>query len=654
MEKEEALKKAKEFIDGLSKEQIDELKNAYKEAIDKFLTEAKTKLDSINLEIEELENKRKDTPDLSERSNLFFKISQLQKLPNFYKNVIKAYENGGDSISFTDKRGVQHGGISNFSEVKTDVIVFDEETLLTDPIPNYVPFIDEDVFKQKGYVFDAIRISKNTYILAVNGYNEFRKQTYTQEQIVKGTPTDEEQGYCIVTLDQLVLINDYYYTKARAIKIKEAKERNERSEKHYDNLPIQRREAFLNQKNYYNSLPKAVQKKISKEDYESLDLLGKEALYKPFKKYNPERLKPQLESTQMWASFHAMYERFLNPEALPMTKDRKPISITETRFGIYGNPEVFAYWYSFADMMKWKLKDIKVARETESEIRKIAQETSFGESNTNDELRSKYGILVKRQNGSKIQPTEINQIKEAWVKVQKLFGGLSNLANEDGLKISHTADTFVYASKASGMYIPKMKTIAVSNKYGAEKFDCIMAHEVAHYIDNRVGEQKGNRYSTDNFEGTAGVIASKFRKLMNKPSDSDYINATKECFARALELYFAIETYGENTTYFQSKIVGEILYFDAESYINKENYEKEIKPLIVQFLNEEKDFFKYLIEDASEPIEITKEIEVKNASTENAELISAIDTFEMLIKLGGTESEIKEWEQAVETFKMLV
>jgi hypothetical protein len=652
MEAKSSKELAKEFIDSMSKEDIESVKNAYVETLKKLIVDAQNKLNEIDLKISELKKEKEDTKDIGRRTEISDEVKKLDKTTNFYKNLIKSYENVGNSINFNDKRGIRHEQIPDFKEIKTDVIVFDEETLLQDDIPAYIPYIDEDKFRLKGYVFDAIRIGSNEYLLAVNGYNEKTKGVYdykTSKEVGGGEhPSDAEQGYVLVTLDQLVLINDYYYTKAKAIKIKEAAERNKRSEDYYDKLSIEKRENFLNQKNYWHSLPKAVQKKVTKEEYETLNLTEKEALYKPFKKYNPERLKAQLNTNTMWQSFHAMYERFLNPEALPMTKDKRPVTINQSRVGIYGNDEVFDYWYWFVDMMKWKLNDIKVQREIESEIRKIALETSFGESNTNLELKEKYGILVKRQNGSQIQPIEINQIKESWVKVQSVFGGLSHIALNDNLKISHTADKYCYASKAAGMYIPKMKTIAVSNKYGFEKFECIMAHEVAHYIDNRIGESKGERYSTDNYEGTAGVIANKFRKLMNKKSDSDYINSTKECFARALEQYFAIESFGENVSYYESKATGEILYFDAESYVNKENFDGTMKPLIKQFLDEEQTFFKYLVDlNDNKPAE-------KITIEEPNEIAKAIETFKMLINLGGSDAELKEWNEAIETFKMLV
>jgi hypothetical protein len=630
MTKEEALQKAKEFVDNLTPEEINSIREQYKNVVDSIIIESQNKIDEIEKKIADNEKAKRETEDISLRTDLSEENRNLKNLPNYYKNIVKAYKNGGDTISFIDKRGVEHPRIPNFTTIKTDKIIFDEETILTDEMPLYIPYIDEPVFVSKGYLFDAIRIDKNKYILAVNGYLEKEKGIW-KSRLQKyegggGQAKDDKQGYILVTLDQLVLINDYYNTKAKGIKLKEAKDATIRSEQNYDRIPLERRERYLGQKDFYFSLPAAIKKKITKEQYESLSFQEKEAIYKPFKRYSPKRLKIVLETNRMWVSFHNMYERFLDPNALPVVeKTRKPLTIDEPRGGAVGHPDVWQYWYNFSEMMKWKLKDIKVQREIESEIRKIAIETSFGESNTNPELKETYGILVKRQNGSKIQPTEIEQIRNSWVNVQKLFGGLSNMAKIDNLKISHTADKFVYASKASGMYIPSMKTIAVTNKYGNEKFQCIMAHEVAHYVDNKIGEEKGERYSTDNYEGTSGIIASKFRKLLNKKSDSDYINATKECFARALEQFFAIETFGENVTYYESATVGEITYVKADSYVSLENYNNTIKPLIVQFLNEEKEFFKYLVDLTETQIntELQKGIEVEQEHKKTFENVAS-------------------------------
>ena len=94
------------------------------------------------------------------------------------------------------------------------------------------------------------------------------------------------------------------------------------------------------------------------------------------------------------------------------------------------------------------------------------------------------------------------------------------------------------------MYVPTKRTIAVSDKFGSEQFTQIFAHETGHYIDHKMGERAGKRYITDDYEGLAGKIAFSFRSGMNAQSDSDYTNATKECFARALEQYFAMQNFG--------------------------------------------------------------------------------------------------------------
>jgi hypothetical protein len=616
MTKEEALNKAKEIISNFTPEEINAMRDGYKNIVDGLIINAQNEVDKIEAKIVENNRTKLETEDISLRTNLSVENAELKNTPYFYQNLIKTYKGGGDAVSFTDKRGLEHPRVPNFTTIKTDKIIFDEQTILTDEIPSYIPYIDESVFQTKGYVFDAIRIEKNKYILAGNGYVEKTEPNWSQrnneKQFIPEHPSDAKQNYVLVTLDQLVLINDYYYTKAKGIRVKEAKEKTQRSEESYNRIPLERRERHLSHKNFYDGLPVAIKKKITRENYESLNLEEKEALYKPFQRYNPKRLKydVKLDSQHMWVSFHNMYERFVDPTALPLQPiTLKPLNIDEKRSKAHGHADVWAYWKWFVDMMKWKLKDIKVQREIESEIRKIALETSFGESNTNAELKERLGILVKRQNGSQIKPNEIEQIRVSWINVQKLFGGLSHMAKTDNLKISHTADKFVYASKAAGMYIPSMKTIAVSNKYGNEKFQCIMAHEVAHYIDNRVGEQKGERYSTDNYEGTSGIIASEFRKLLNKKTDSDYINATKECFARALEQYFAIENFGSDVVYYESNNTGEIPYVKADSYISLENYNKIIKPLIIKFLDEEKEFFKFLVELQSESSQMQTELQ---------------------------------------------
>ncbi len=599
----EAEKAAQSFIDALPNGAIEEFKNAYLALISEqevtLSALQKQKSDLENEQKSDLENERKilydeekaigyDKIKMERRMALGLQIKKVVSLITNQENVVVAIKNNGDLVNFTDKKDDKHINIPSFIKVNTETISFDEDTILADEKPIYIPSIDEEVFKQKGYIFDSIRIAPDEYILASNGYKE-RVSTsntdFSNEQKYY-LPTSAEQGFILVTLDQLVLINDYYYIKAKAVAKKYAEDKNSRTEAHYDSLSLERRGAFLNQKNFYSSLPSAIKKKISQTEYEVLGIEEKEKLYKPYKRYGAKRLVSKLNENQMWVSFHEMYERFLNPEALPINKNRQPIPLGSSRFGAYGNEEVFAYWYTFSDMMKWKLNDIKVQREIESENYKTAIETSFGESNTNDILYSQYGILVKRQNGDAINPEEIEQIRKAIYAVESKFGVIKDFAIKKGLKISHTGNKLVFASKAAGMYISKKGTISVSAKFGANQFENILAHESAHFIDNVIGSEDGKRYMTDNYESLAGEIAFFMRKNMNTKTDSDYVNATKECFARALEQYFAIETHGENAELFQSNEMSSIsTYFTADSYLSKLNY-TTIKPMIEKFLEQ--------------------------------------------------------------------
>ncbi len=606
---DEAKKAANEMVAKLSEQDLSDIKAQFEQIkTNTLLSEQKT-LDFLNGEREKLIEQKKAL-DAAKNYQATFEIAEkvykLDKEIRNQGNVILAIKNNGDTSSFTDKKGIEHKGIPAFTSIKTDFISFDEETILTDSLPAYIPLIDEEIFARKGYIFDAIRIDKDIYILATNGYKEHAKQSRYEENADITKPAEDfEQGYVLVTLDQLALISDYYHKKAKATIEKRAQEADKRNEEYYDKLPRERREKHLNQVGFYRTLPANVKKKISQSDYEALPLEEKEKHYKPFAKGVRKRLNSKLSENEMWVSFHQMYERFINPLAVP-PKPR------------YGNPEVFDYWHKFRYMMDWKLKDIAVQRQFESDIRAAAIETSFGESNTDSALKEQYGILVKRQNGEKIQPNEIEQIRKAWEGSNKSFGTLVALAKDSNLKISHTGKTLVFASKAVGMYIPKMKTIAVSAKLGDNQFENIMAHEIAHWIDNTLGATTGHRYASDDFESKAGLIGDTMRKGMNKRSESDYINSTKECFARSLEQYYAIETHGQEATVIANYTALDVMrpYFSEDAYVPKEVYDNKLKPLIVAFLEENKEFFKYdvpvveetkIIEQKQEPME-TKEI----------------------------------------------
>lgn len=606
-----------EMLSVMTPETLNKLKEEVYDAMEQSILDAEAdfvkllhEITALDTELRELNEKEKTLPYGDEkrlnnerRGVIRSEKEKLDMLIINQRNVVKALRSGGDLSSFEDKKEFKYSGIPDFRKVKTSIIAFDEDTILTQIVPDYIPFIDENIFRFKGYLFDAIRIEPDTYLVAANGNTAFGQRLQGASQEI--TPdTYKTCGYLLMTLDQLVLTNEYYFVKAKAKEIEKAQLADEANEKYYDSVPESRRASILNQKNYYTVLPAAIKKKVTQAEYEAMTLSQKEELYKPFKRSSVKRLTSKLEEDAMWISYHKMYERFINPAAV-MPSAR------------VANHEVFEYWRVFRDMMKWKILDIRVQRESESDIRKLALETSFGFSNTNDSLKDEFGILVKRQNGEAINAIEIEQIKDAWEMAEDTFGTLSNNAYKDNLKISHTGTRYVFSSKAAGMYLANIKTIAASEKSGPTQFQCTMAHEIAHWIDNTLGGLYGKRYMTDDYESTAGRLAFEFRNGINKKTDSEYINATKECFARAMEQYFAIQNFGDEAmiVFSRTPLSAPRPYFAEDDYVSKEHYYNVIKPLVEKFLKENRNFFRYYtappIQDETSGIKMASGGEIK-------------------------------------------
>ncbi len=582
---------------------------------------------------------------MDERNKIRKQIRHLKSNLMNQENILEALKKGGSVIQIEDKTGNITSNIPDFRSIETKNISFDEDKILIEEKPNYIPIINEETFKSKGYVFDAIRVNKDSYILAISGFK---------------TNPEEKTDYVLVTLDQLVLCMDYYFTKAKAAAKKIADDQTERSEKHYDSLPESNRERHLNQKNYYSSLPTAVKKKVTQEQWESFNLVEKESYYKPFKKYGSKRLVSKLREDQMWISFHKMYETFVNPEHKEgsgkvlydweekgyIMKGSAEFTLNKSPKSVFGHPMVFSYWKEFREMMNFKILDIQQQREELSENYAIAMETSFGLSNTNDELLGEYGILVKRQNGDQINALETEQIACGINSVYNIFGNLKTKMAEYGMKISHTGKKNVFASKSIGVFISQMGTIAISDKYSDEEFKSTFSHEVAHFIDYILGETNGKRHASDDYESTAGILGFTLRNHMNKPKteQTDYINSTSECFARAMEQFFMIEHFGDEAeiVFTTTKLDHPEKIFSNDNFVNKENYYNKIRPLILQLLEENKQLF-----DSNQLPDIGNMIDKK------AEIQDAINGLEILLDLSPIE-EKKEIQEAIDGLLLLL
>jgi hypothetical protein len=618
-------------------------KIAEKENLLKEIQALKDRIEQLKKEYSQTEDWKSQKTNSEERYEIDgVKIPALENKLHNADNYLRAVTNGGTVVSFKDALGNKVREIPDFREIKTDLISFDQDTILVDEVPAYIPIINERSFKNRGCIFDAIRMTTNTYILSPFVYN-FGK----------------ENQFILVTLDQLVLINLYYITKLKAVNQKEADRRTQRNVDYYYTLSEEKRKGHFAQKGYYNSLPAKVKKEVSEEIWETLSLEEKEKLYIPIKRFNAEKIKSKLEEGYMWSSFHDMYNQFVNAEALKYTlnkatNERTYLPLGTSKIGNYANREVSIYWDAFKDMMQYKLKDIKFQREEQSENYKTAIETSFGDSNTKDTLLAEYGVMVKRQNGDEINFTETEQIRESLEAVQSVFGNLKDKFIEAKMKISHTGNKLVFARKAIGVYIGSMGTIASSNKYGNIIFDTTIAHEIAHFIDNYLGIKNGKRWATDDYESLAGKIAFNFRNNMNKPKSeqTEYINATKECFARALEQYFAVSKYGEDVEIVYSDSPASVpeKVFTQNAYVGKRAYYDVMKPLIDNFFEENKDFFKLTINlDADSPAIIAEtQLEIKNNDVKEA-----IEALELLLEVS-EEQEKEEIKDAIEVLKMLL
>ena len=646
--KKEIEKQIKEYFDSLSPEQLTSIQDEFVQTIDKIKNESVEKLQSLKEEKERIEIERKslgsDYGNWDKKNELLITINSLKNSILHQENVVKVLENKGLICNITDQDGYEYKDIPDFRKVDTTEFNFDEKTVLIEPIPKYVPFIDEEKFRIHSYVFDAIRVTEDSYLVCVGTYS--RKQK-------------ENNSFFIVTLDQLVLIIDYYTSKAKAKNIEEAEMYNQRAKERYFAMPESEKRRYMFQRNIYSNLSVANKKKISREDFEALDLEGREKYYLPITRHNAKRITSKLGENQMWISFHVMYEDFIDKTKSLLDKEGKP-----NPNGRYADPVVMKYWKDFAEMINYKLKDIKIQREDYSETYKQAIETSFGESNVDPILKEQYGILVKRQNGDKIKPIEIELIRDSWVKIQKVYGNIKAEALKNNLKISHSGEKLMFAMKALGVYIPQMGTIGVSNKLGEVDFRSTFSHEVAHFIDNFIGKLNGKRWATDDYESLAGKIAFTFRNSMNKPksSQTDYINATKECFARALQQYFGMKTEGEDvlTMNVDSKISTTGIEINKHpNFVNKFTFKSEIEPLIEQFLKENLDVFETTVDldgtnDLAPITEEEKEVQFEQQEEQQEESIDdLILGLEVLLKYS-SESEQEEIKNTIEGLKILL
>ncbi len=235
--------------------------------------------------------------------------------------------------------------------------------------------------------------------------------------------------------------------------------------------------------------------------------------------------------------------------------------------------------------MKQKLSDMNIQIEENYSAYAKGQETAYGNSGTRKDLLDEYGVLVKRQNGDAINKKEIDEIRTALDAVYGVYGNRASMAKGFGLKVSHSGKVLMHARNAAGIYFPSHRAIGVTMRNGEMGFGFTLAHEWAHFMDNYLGSKGGRHfYASDDWSSLPGKIARTFRSNMASPQKSDYQNRTCECFARALEQFFA--TKKGNQAEYQAQWNGK------GNHPRQSVYEATVLPLVDRFFEEDDELLK--------------------------------------------------------------
>jgi hypothetical protein len=551
----------KDKIQGLTKRQIiGKLVYAHYNAVKKAINDGKVvddKVLSIYNDLKEAYSKKRSA--MSEETKR--KISEAlkkNKVEETDNKILKKENNEAEDQGFSDinkkdyqpKEGQKISGVySSYSTQDTeftletkdytdipplDVVIPKAKDILNKPKPYFIPNIDEKHFSRNSYTLSAVKLDEDKYLVALDGFE--KSENYR-------TILNQSGNYAIMSLDTFVATQNYYQLKAK----EEFKKRKiEDLEK--------RRERYAESMMRIKGVSKEEAMKMAKDYY---------------KKPSGQRLKILSKNRVTYDQLHMI-------QNVKTKEDGSKLSRTEA-----------LREYSELNKIKnQKSLDLSLQQEYIDSAYTKGAETSFGDSNTKDDLLKDYGVKVKRQNGDEITKDEISQIKEAMDVTTKLFGNNKEMNKEFGLKISHAGEKRMHARRAIGLFHPYYNAIGVSEAYGDNKFQFTFGHEYAHFMDYWIGKQTGNTYASDKEGSAANEIARVFRKNMNKPPISDYCSRTCECFARALEQYTAIETYGDNVNKIKKK------YIETDEQVNLEIYKTKIKPLVEKFIDENKEILK--------------------------------------------------------------
>lgn len=271
-------------------------------------------------------------------------------------------------------------------------------------------------------------------------------------------------------------------------------------------------------------------------------------------------------------------------------------------YQIQNNVVFLEQWQPLLENIKGKRLDMNYQKQDYIDSYSKAVETAYGDSKTFNNLYNDFGVKIKKQNGTNFSKPEIEKLSETLKKVYAHYGNLSELAGEYGLKISYADNCMQFARKNIGLFTPFHNAIGISFFNEAKQLtvaginhlpDVTLAHEVAHWLDSQKGKESHNFFASDKYGSLENQIATKFKeeiKLREKSNKSatrigkadeihlgEYWHRTCECFARAMEQYYALK---------QGIDLSEEI-----AYARKDNFEEDFIPLIEELMEENKRYF---------------------------------------------------------------
>ena len=449
------------------------------------------------------------------------------------------------------------------------------DDILTKPVPTYIPPINEYIFsrgtRNEGFLLDSVPLGGDKYLVFLNGSSEY---SFNVGHV--------EPAHAVMSLDNLVITMEHYRLKHKAKLQAKADERNRRQDRFWETQTPEAKEKYLGHgpdgkdRRPWSALPKSVQKKVDQATWEKLPVSEREKFYKPVKVYGVERMTLGELGTFNRSMFEK-YRQFVDRTYVPPPSGQR-----------YWQPDdkAGAAMLFVQEQLQQRRVDLRIQGEDQGGTYQKGKETSFGDANLQDTLLDELGVRVKAQDGSVIKPTQQEEVAQALREVYGSFGDRSELARNFGLKVSHAGYKHMHASTALGVYYPRYRAIGVGAAAGDHKFGFTLAHEFAHFLDHRAGNQVRRNFASDDATSTAGRLARTFRKHMNRVPETDYIGRSCECLARACEQYHALRTQGADAQHIDQK------YVEHPNFVDLAKFEQHVKPLVEQFLKEHENLIK--------------------------------------------------------------